>query len=66
MSLLKSSEEKVLHCPICLKVLEHSEVHGEDCTLNDDSGVCDAPITSITCDGCEFTLSVNFEFYGIH
>ena len=68
MALLKSThglEDKVLHCPTCLKELEHSEAHGEY-TLNDDDGVCDGPMTNVTCSGCEFTISVNMEFYGVY
>ncbi len=61
-NLIKTSECKVLHCPVCLKVLEDSEIGG-DYTLNDEVGVCDAPITNITCGGCGFTINVNLEFY---
>ena len=62
-NLIKTFEEKVLHCPVCLKVLEYSEVGEEELTLNDDTGVCDAPIMNITCGGCGFTINVNLEFY---
>ena len=69
MSLLKSThgaEDKVLHCPSCLKELDHSEINDEGYTLNDDDGPCDGPIANITCGGCEFTINVNLEFYGVY
>ena len=66
MSLLKSSEDKPLHCPVCLKELEHLDINHDGYTLNDDDGVCDGPIANITCAACGFTINVNLEFYGVY
>lgn len=59
---IKSSEDAYLHCPVCLKKLEYSEI-GDDYDLtNEDGAICDAPITNITCGKCGFTINVNLEF----